>query len=57
MIQGIFLAAQVGEVLTRELGKIANQYVVLAIIFVACLMILAVIIRGIKALFRLIFKR
>ena len=57
MIQYLFLAAQVGEVLTRELEKIANQYITLAIIFVACLMILALIIRGIKALFRAIFRR
>ena len=53
----LYLAAMVGEILVEELAKIADQYVLIAIIFVVCLMILGLIIRGIKALFRAIFRR
>jgi hypothetical protein len=51
------LSSVIADVLAAELAKIAEAYAIYGIIFVVCLLILGLIIRGVKSFFRGIFKK
>ena len=47
----------IADILVAELAKIADAYVFYGLIFIICLLILGLIIRGVKSFFRMIFKK
>ena len=53
----MILSSIIAEVLKEELFKISLQIAFYGLIFVICLLILGLIIRKIKTLFRKLFKK
>ena len=53
----MILSSVIAEVLREELWKISLQIAFYGLIFIICLLILGFIIKGIKTLFRKIFKK
>lgn len=51
------LSTVIADILATELWKIAIEIAILGIIFIICLLIVGLFIRGVKSFFRRIFKK